>query len=73
MKLSNSFTFQIRDRLTFTGLLTIVFITLRLCGVINWSWFWLTCPSWGKWLVEITAGLMMDVFDEVEDEMKGDK
>lgn len=73
MKLSKSFTFQIRDRLTFTGLLTIVFITLRLCGVIDWGWFWLACPCWGKWLVEIMVGLMMDVFDEVEEEMKGDK
>jgi ABC-type multidrug transport system permease subunit len=28
----------------FTGLLTIVFITLKLCGVIQWSWFWVLSP-----------------------------
>ena len=28
----------------FIGLLTIVFITLRLCGVISWSWFWVLSP-----------------------------
>lgn len=28
----------------FIGLLTIVFITLRLCGVIRWSWFWVLSP-----------------------------
>jgi hypothetical protein len=30
----------------FTGLLTIVFITLKLCHVINWSWLWVLSPIW---------------------------
>lgn len=30
----------------FTGLLTIVFITLKLCGVITWSWLWVLSPIW---------------------------
>lgn len=30
----------------FFGLLTIVFITLKLCGVIDWSWWWVTSPIW---------------------------
>lgn len=30
----------------FTGLLTIVFIVLKLCHVINWSWIWVLCPIW---------------------------
>lgn len=28
----------------FCGLLTILFITLKLCGVITWSWFWVVSP-----------------------------
>jgi len=28
-------------------LLFLVFLTLKLCGVINWSWWWVTCPLWG--------------------------
>lgn len=31
----------------FTGLLAIVFITLKLCGVIAWSWWWVLSPIWG--------------------------
>jgi hypothetical protein len=31
----------------FLGLLTIVFIVLKLCKVIDWSWWWITCPLWG--------------------------
>ena len=30
----------------FCGLLTIVFIVLKLVGVINWSWLWVLAPSW---------------------------
>lgn len=26
------------------GLLTVVFIVLKLCGVIAWSWFWVCFP-----------------------------
>ena len=28
------------------GLLTIVFITLKLCHVIDWSWWWVLAPLW---------------------------
>lgn len=28
----------------FCGLLTIVFIVLKLCNVIEWSWFWVLSP-----------------------------
>lgn len=31
----------------FLGLLGIVFVTLKLCGVIDWSWWWVTAPLWG--------------------------
>lgn len=30
----------------FAGLLTIVFITLKLTGVIAWSWLWVLSPIW---------------------------
>ena len=30
----------------FAGVLTIVFIVLKLCNVINWSWLWVLCPLW---------------------------
>lgn len=28
-------------------LLAIVFTVLKLCGVINWSWWWVLLPVWG--------------------------
>ncbi len=30
----------------FTGLLTIVFIVLKLLNVIKWSWWWVLSPIW---------------------------
>ena len=32
--------------LGFMDVLQIVFIILKLCGVIQWSWFWVLAPLW---------------------------
>lgn len=29
-----------------TGILLIVFIVLKLVGVISWSWWWVLSPLW---------------------------
>jgi hypothetical protein len=34
-----------------SGLLTIVFIILKLCNVINWSWLWVLSPLWIGFIV----------------------
>jgi len=40
----------------FVGLLTIVFITLKLTGFIAWSWLWVLSPVW------ITVLLVLAIF-----------
>ena len=37
---------QASGGISFTGLLTIVFIILKLCGIITWSWWWVLSPLW---------------------------
>lgn len=32
--------------ISFTGLLGIVFIVLKVTGVITWSWWWVLAPLW---------------------------
>jgi len=32
---------------SFLGLLTIVFVYLKLTGSISWSWWWVLSPLWG--------------------------
>ena len=27
--------------------LFLIFLVLKLTGVITWSWWWVTCPLWG--------------------------
>ena len=39
--------------ISFSGLLTIVFIVLKLTNNIGWSWVWVLSPIW------ITAGLIL--------------
>ena len=33
-------------RINFFGLLAILFITLKLIGVITWNWTWVLAPIW---------------------------
>ena len=32
--------------ITLAGLLFIAFLVLKLCNVIDWSWWWVTAPLW---------------------------
>lgn len=42
-------------KIGFAGLLAIVFITLKLCNVIAWSWWWVLSPIW------ISMGLVLGI------------
>jgi hypothetical protein len=45
----------------FCGLLAIAFIVLKLCGVIDWSWWWVLAPLWIPPGLVISAALMLGV------------
>lgn len=46
----------------FVGLLTIVFITLKLLGYIAWSWWWVLSPLWiSTILFIVVAALILTV------------
>ena len=32
------------DEISFFGLLTMVFVVLKLCHAIDWKWFWVLSP-----------------------------
>ena len=51
-----------RGGIGFLGLLTIVFITLRLCGVIDWSWWWVLSPLWIPVSICIAVALLLCIF-----------
>ena len=42
----------VRGGVGFFGMLAVLFIGLKLTGVINWSWFWVLLPLyWGPALI----------------------
>ena len=45
------------------GLLGIVFIVLKLTKVIDWSWWWVTLPFWGGFVI-ILIGLLLIYFSK---------
>ena len=48
-----------KNGISFCGLLTITFIVLKLCNVINWSWVWILSPLWIAWtLVLVIVGII---------------
>lgn len=47
-----------RSGVSFTGLLFLVFLTLKLCGVIDWSWWWVTAPLWVPLVVVVLVLLI---------------
>jgi len=40
------------------GATFLVFLILKLVGVINWSWWWITAPLWGS-LALVVATLII--------------
>lgn len=43
-------------------LLAIVFIVLKLCHVIDWSWWWVLAPLWGSLAFGLLLGLLIILF-----------
>jgi len=41
------------------GLLGVVFVTLKLTGYIDWSWWWVTAPFWGGFVVALVVFAMI--------------
>jgi heme/copper-type cytochrome/quinol oxidase subunit 2 len=49
------------------GVLTVVFVVLKLVGVINWNWWWVLAPLWisaiivvALIVVVLTAAFLID-------------
>lgn len=45
--------------MTLDGVLLVVFIVLKLTGVIAWSWLWVLSPLWIGLILLILANLWM--------------
>lgn len=43
-------------------ILTIVFVVLKLCEVITWSWWWVFSPIWITWSIVIVLIVIFAIF-----------
>lgn len=49
----------------FFGLMFLIFMTLKLTNVIDWSWWWVTAPLWGGFVLiflVILIALLIKIF-----------
>jgi len=51
----------------FVGVLTIVFIILKLLNKIDWSWWWVLSPMWISAIVGIFVILIIIIVDLITD------
>jgi hypothetical protein len=47
------------------GLLTIAFVILKLCKVINWSWWWVLSPLWISVLISLICFIVAAIIKEI--------
>ena len=48
----------------FTSVLTVIFIVLKLCKVITWSWWWVLSPIWISWGLVFILFLFVIMFGD---------
>ena len=47
----------------FCGLLTVLFIALKLTGFIGWSWLWVLAPIWIKAILVLVLAVLAAIAD----------
>jgi hypothetical protein len=57
----------------FPTLLLILFIALKVCGVINWSWLWVLSPLWISFFAIVVLEALIGVIDKKRGKRKDSK
>lgn len=47
-------------------ILTIVFVVLKLCGVIDWSWWWVLSPLWIGLALFVVLVVIIVIINEIK-------
>lgn len=51
----------VRGGLGFSGALTVLFIGLKLCKVIDWPWLWVLSPLWITTILAVFLMIVMAI------------
>ena len=49
------------------GILFVVFLVLKLVGIIDWSWWWVTAPLWGSFALALIVATIVVVTKAIRD------
>lgn len=52
-----------------SGLLGVAFVILKLCKVINWSWWWVLSPFWIPIILVVVLLIIYALFGGTFDEL----
>lgn len=52
-----------RDSIGFAGMLAILFIGLKIAGIIHWSWWWVLSPIWIPVIIAIVCLFLWIAFN----------
>jgi Flp pilus assembly protein TadB len=55
------------------GATFIAFLVLKLCGVIDWSWWWITAPLWGGFAVGIIIAIILFIWFVIVETTKDER
>ena len=50
---------------SFSGLLFIAFLVLKLTHVIDWSWWWVTAPIWVPLAIAVVSVLVAAIYQAI--------
>lgn len=53
-------------KVTFPSLLFLTFLVLKLTDVVSWSWWWVTAPIWGVFIVALIYAIAVGVMEAME-------
>jgi Flp pilus assembly protein TadB len=58
----NGFTVAGGIRVSLCGVLLVVFVVLKLVGVVDWSWLWVLSPLWIPILLALLIFILISIF-----------
>jgi hypothetical protein len=49
----------VKSGTSLSTILTIIFVVLKLCGIIKWSWLWVLSPIWISWTLVLIVCIIV--------------
>jgi hypothetical protein len=56
----------VQQKFPILAMLGILFVGLKLGNVINWSWWWVTCPFWIPFVIAATPFVIVGILGALE-------